>query len=263
MLRKTVLVLALANGAAWLWYQGGLSELGLGQAPAREPERLERQIHPEWMHLGPLAEQARTPTASAPSAPEAPPLAPAPEVAEQIEPAVDENPPAAPDHWPPSEVAAPLAAAADPIDQHCLQAGPFNAVQASALRAALADWPEDSWRFDSTVTAARWMVLLRVSDTESMNQRRTELRSRNVDVDLPAAAFRPGLSLGRFSSEEAARQELANLGRKGVRGLQVVVERPEVSAHNLVLPRADRALREQASRLGPSLLAGNTWQNCD
>lgn len=266
MLRKTVLVLALANVAVWLWYQGGLSELaGQGQGLLREPERLERQIHPEWVRLGPL-ENAAPASEVSPVGATQPPV---PEVEEPSAsaPSFEEDTPtevSTPPEDPPELVAfAAPAPTPEPGELRCQQVGPFSAAQASALRAALAAWPEDSWRLDSAVTPARWMVLLRVPDTPSMNQRRAELRSRNVDVDLPAAAFRPGLSLGRFSSEEAARQELVNLRRKGVSGLQVVAERPETSSHTLVLPRADRALRQQANALGRSLLAGQAWQACD
>lgn len=302
MLRKTVLLLALANGAAWFWYQGGWADMG--QHALREPERLERQLHPEWVHVrqmptpaaGSDADQPRLPepapapdtTVPAMHPPAAMPPIDAPETSEPppaeeqasfpdnqqaSEPMADRAQPTPSEPAPASEAAPVNLAASEPAPEpapapapaavRCLQAGPFNTAQATALRSALANWPSSSWRMDSAQAPGRWMVLLRTPDASSMNQRRAELRGRNIDVDFPAVAFRPGLSLGRFSSEEAARQEVTNLARKGVRGLQVVLERPEANTHKLVLPRADQALQQRAQALDKRLMGAQTWQSCD
>ncbi len=52
-LRLVLAVLLLANAGYWLWSRGDLA--GFGLAPAslneREPQRLSRQVHPEWLQI--------------------------------------------------------------------------------------------------------------------------------------------------------------------------------------------------------------------
>jgi hypothetical protein len=52
-LRLVLAVLLLANAGYWLWSRGDLA--GFGLAPAslseREPQRLARQVHPEWIQI--------------------------------------------------------------------------------------------------------------------------------------------------------------------------------------------------------------------
>ena len=92
--------------------------------------------------------------------------------------------------------------------------------------------------------------------------RRAELRAAGVDTDRPGAALEPGMSLGRFSSEEAAERGLEGLARKGVRGVRVVRERRDTPAFLLRLPQADAALRRQARGLG-SVLGEHDWRACE
>lgn len=52
-LRLFLVALVLANIGYWLWSRGDLA--GFGLAPAslseREPQRLARQLHPEWLQI--------------------------------------------------------------------------------------------------------------------------------------------------------------------------------------------------------------------
>lgn len=52
-LRLLVVLLVVANLGYWLWSRGDLA--GFGMAPAslaeREPQRLARQVHPEWLQI--------------------------------------------------------------------------------------------------------------------------------------------------------------------------------------------------------------------
>ncbi|MGJ7613084.1 MULTISPECIES: sporulation protein [unclassified Variovorax] len=52
-LRALLVVLLLANAGYFLWTRGDLA--GFGLAPAslyeREPQRVARQIHPEWLQI--------------------------------------------------------------------------------------------------------------------------------------------------------------------------------------------------------------------
>lgn len=52
-LRLLVIALLVLNGGYWLWSRGELA--GFGLAPAgldeRDPQRLARQIHPEYLQI--------------------------------------------------------------------------------------------------------------------------------------------------------------------------------------------------------------------
>lgn len=65
LLRATVLTLLLANGAYYAWSQGALAPLGLKPAAVGEPERMDRQIRPEALRLGPPAAEPPAMAASA------------------------------------------------------------------------------------------------------------------------------------------------------------------------------------------------------
>lgn len=259
MLRKLVLVLVLANAGVWLAYQSGL--LGAAQHEVREPERLQRQIHPHWVHLGPWQEQPPPKAAPTPPPPPAPPAVPA-----EPTPVAEAEPVDAPDTADPvvSVPPAETVTRTEPAAMLCRQAGPFTPEQAQALRSALAGWSAGSWHLDTAATPARWMVWLRLPDADSVNLRRAELRARNVDVDLPAAEFRPGLSLGRFSTQDSARQQMSDLILRGVQDLQVVAERPEAVSHTLRLSGPEPAVRQQIRALSSrGLLGNNAWQACN
>ena len=148
----------------------------------------------------------------------------------------------------------------------CLQAGPFDTAEATAWRRAASVLPQGSWSLERRTTPGRWMVYLgKFADADALGKKRAELRARNVSYDRAGvAALEPGLSLGRFSTEEAADRALAMLERKNgdaVRTARVVVDRPEVVSFQLRLPLVDSALRAQLAPLRPAL-AGNALQSC-
>lgn len=153
---------------------------------------------------------------------------------------------------------APAAASA----AECLQAGVLDERQAEAVRTAAAGLPQGSWALDSTPTPARWMVYMgRFEDQETLDKKRAELRARKVDFDRPGGTLEIGLSLGRFTTEEAAKRELASLGEKGVRTARVIQERPESPGFTLRLPAVTEALRPQLDALRTAL-AGKTLRAC-
>ena len=251
MLRLLVIALLLANAGYYAWSQQLLASWGLAPAQQAEPERLAQQIRPEaFLHIAPTHSAAPAAVTPAPATP-APSPAPAdtPVQAKAPEPA-----PAAP----PLLTTTPTPATSGV----CLQAGPLEEAQAEAWRRAARALPQDSWSLQRSTVAARWMVYMgRFADTTVLAEKRAELKSRNVDFDKPGAAFEPGLSLGRFSSEEAAQRALTNLSGKGVRTARVVVERPETSTYLLRLPLVDAALRAQLNPL-QSALAGKPLRSC-
>ncbi len=62
-LRLLLVVLLLANAGYFRWARGDLA--GFGLAPAslaeREPQRMARQIHPEWLQIRKEAPKAAAP----------------------------------------------------------------------------------------------------------------------------------------------------------------------------------------------------------
>ena len=145
----------------------------------------------------------------------------------------------------------------------CLQAGPFDPAQAQAWRQAAAGLPQGSWRLESKPVPGRWMIYMgRFADTDMLAKKRIELRIRKVTYDQTNnPELEPGLSLGRFSSEEAAQRGLANLSNRGVRTARVLLERPESEVFTLRLPLVDAALQAQLSRMQRAL-AGNPLRSC-
>ena len=162
---------------------------------------------------------------------------------------------------PASAASAPVAAA--PSAGECLQAGVFDEEQADALRRAAAALPQGSWSLQRTTIAGRWMVYMgRFADGDALAKKRAELREIGVPFDRPNnASLEPGLSLVRFSTEDAAQRGLSNLAAKGVRTARVVQERPDAPGFILRLPAVDEALRAQVEALRPAL-AGKTLRPC-
>ena len=294
MLRWIVALLLAAN-LAWLaWAQGWLRPIGFGPQRQSEPERVAGQWKPEALRV----DGASPPNASAaPAAPAAPAetapegdgqTAPAPETssgpdaqASHAPAAPDEADEAQPGHTPADAAPADAAPAAEPPGAPapetppapaakappsvCLQAGAFTEAQADALRRAAAALPAGSWQLHAVQLPSRWMVYTgKLASAEAAAARRRELNARGIDTDRPGAALEPGLSLGRFSSEDSANRAVADFARRGISGLRVVRERRDTPAYLLRLPAADAALREKLAR--PSLrqaLAGKPLRPCD
>ena len=234
MLRLAVIVLLLANAGYYAWSQGHLRQWGYGPQDQAEPQRMNQQIRPETLQIlrvnpsktsaAPAAAPAQAPTATTTTG--------------------DASTPASAD-------------AAE-----CLQAGVFDERQAAALRTAAAGLPQGAWVMEPTPVPGRWMVYMgRFDDMDTMDKKRAELRARNVPFDRAGGTWEYGLSLGRFSSEDAAKRELANLNKKGVRTARVVQERPESPGFTLRLPAVTDALRPQLDALR-SAMAGKTLRTC-
>lgn len=224
MLRLAVIVLLLANALYYAWSQGLLRALGAAPQQQSEPQRLQQQIRPETLQVL------------------------------KAGPADGADPGAV-------QPAGAQASAAQPSE--CLQAGPFDAAQTEALRAAAAAaLPPGSWLLDATPLPARWMVYMgRFDDADALARKRNELRAYKIDVDRAGGALDPGLSLGRFASEEAARRELAHLAGKGVRTARVIRERAEAPGFTLRLPAVGDTLRPQLNALRGAM-AGKTLRAC-
>ena len=262
-----IIALLMAANLAWLaWAQGWLRPLGLAPAQPGEPERVVGQWKPEAVRVAPAP-------ALPADAPTPPPMAVAPEAAPEIAPGItpgttpettpeaasETTPESTPNSAPPPE--APLRPEPRPV---CLQAGVFNEAQAAAWRRAAGGLPAGAWRLDSVAMPGRWMVYASAASQEAAARRRTELRGRRIDVDRPGASLEPGLSLGRYSSQEAAERARADLSLRGVSGLSVVREKRDQPAFMLRLPAADAALREKLAQAPlRQALAGKELRSCE
>ena len=234
MLRLAVIVLLLANAGYYAWSQGLLRPLGYAPQEQSEPQRMNQQIRPETLQILKV-NPSKTSSAS-----------PSQATAANDSP----TPPTTPAASPPADSA------------ECLQAGVFDDRQAEALRTAAAGLPAGSWTLEPTPIPGRWMVYMgRFDDIETLDRKRAELRARKVDHDRAGGTLELGLSLGRFSSKEAAERELTNLGTKGVRTARVVQERAEAPGFTLRLPAVNDALRAQLDVLRTAM-AGKTLRAC-
>lgn len=237
MLRLAVIALLLANAGYYAYTQGWLRSAGLVTPEQAEPQRLQQQIRPETLKV--LRAQGAT---NNPTPPPAPAAAPAADTA--------------------ASTPAPTAAA--PADAgECLQAGVFDDKQAAALRTAAASLPQGSWTLEPTPITGRWMIYMgRFDDQDTLDKKRAELRARKVDFDRAGGTLEPGLSLGRFSTEEAAQRGLTALNAQGVRTARVIQERQAATGFILKLPAVTDAQRQRwLATLRPAM-AGKTLGSC-
>ena len=281
MLRIAFLVLLLANAGYYAWSAGMLRGWGGGPEETSEPQRLAQQIHPEILQLHVPPRPAASAAAAVASAPAALPAAPAASAAASAPSAAPVAPVGvqAPAASVPEAASAPVAPAAavassaigavGPIaNTVCQQAGPFDQSQADTLRVALpaAGFTAGSWSLDFTPTSGRWMVYMgRFPDEDALARKRAELRARKVAYDRPGnPALEPGLSLGRYASQEAAERALNALATQGVRTARVVQERtctPSEYMLRLNLPAGDAAQAARLERARPALV-GRTLRPC-
>ncbi len=237
MLRLAVIALLLANAGYYAYTQGWLRSAGLVTPEQAEPQRLQQQIRPETLKV--LRAQGAT---NNPTPPPALAAAPAADTA--------------------ASTPAPTTAA--PADAgECLQAGVFDDKQAAALRTAAAALPAGSWSLEPTPITGRWMIYMgRFDDQDTLDKKRAELRARKVDFDRAGGTLEPGLSLGRFSTEEAAQRGLTALNAQGVRTARVIQERQAATGFILKLPAVTDAQRQRwLATLRPAM-AGKTLGSC-
>lgn len=259
MIRFAIVLLLLANAGYYAFSQGMLRSLGWAPDNPSEPERVQQQVKPEALRIL-SAQEAKEAQQQARTVPTEPAPAPAPVAVTTPEPAAAAE--ASADTAAQTEADKVAAKSAEkpadkpsdkpekpekPEKKECLVAGSFDAKQVEALRLQLAKLPEGSWRLDSSTSAGRWMVYVgKFNSQEALDTRRDELRALDVSTDRARiASLEPGISLGRFSSEEAAERHLATVGKKGVSGAKVVVERPETVSYNLRLPKLDAATKKR------------------
>jgi hypothetical protein len=244
MLRFAVLALLLANVGYYLWSQGMLAEWGFAPAQEGESHRIEQQIKPEQLQITRPKNSKTSADAGSPGSTQAT------TVASPVQAASGTN----------TVASAPSTPS---TGGECLMAGVFDERQAETLRSVAASMPAGSWVLEPTPQPGRWMIYMgRFADQEALEKKQAELRARKVNFDRANnPALEPGLSLGRFASEETAQRELANLATQGVRTARVVQERAESPGFTLRLPAVTDAMKPQLGTLRTAL-GSKTLKTC-
>ena len=224
-MRTLLFALLLINLVFFAWSQGWMAGAGLGPVTQREPQRLALQIHPEQVSITPLSSTSATPASAPQPAPSEPASVPA-------EPSSTPSTPAPPD-----------AAAADSTPTVCRQIGPFGAMESAALAQAQAALALAGLKakMHNTPVPEQWMVLL--GPFPSQDAMRTVLdqiaQQGKVKVFAPVTdrpRYEPGISLGVFSNEDAAQEQLQIVKKQGVQGAKVVQRNAGLNRVTLRLP---------------------------
>lgn len=258
MLRTVVAALLLANLVFWTYTQGGFSALGWAPHSGREPERLAQQVAADKLRVRNATPAMATAPATQPPTTDTPAPAPATEAS-----ATDrtESAERAPGDGA-GDTSAPVVAATGPTA--CWQAPGLNPNQTVLIRAALENQPNlaPRWSLDESVLPARWIVYLgKFPSADALQRRRAELREAKVDHrEVNTPSLQPGLALGTYSTEEAARRALNDVTRQGIASARVVQERQETRQYTLRLPALDDTQRRRIAALG--VLGDRPLQRC-
>jgi hypothetical protein len=228
MLRLLVAALLAANLLFWAWHHTPLPQaLGLPAAQAgREPERLQRQIHPEAIQL--LKPGAR-------------PVRPV-------------EPPAGP------QVAASTA------QSICLEAGPLSDSAANTATRELgqAGVPGGGWLDMRRELPGRWIVYMgRYAEREALQRKADELQRLSLPATelRSPPELAPGLSLGEFGAQADAQARLERLQARGVRTARVVQLPSPGVEHRLRVDRLEPPSAERLAALS-SQPGATRWQPC-
>lgn len=238
MLRSLLILLILLNLGYWIWHRPELVAWhSPGIEPGREPARLKAQVNPQSLRL----------------------LSPA-EVRAQL----DRERQAASAAAAASAASMPELAETSSDALICLQTAALNDEEYTLLTARLqeAGFSRNDWEDRRREFPGRWGIHFGPYEEKlHMQQRVDVLRRLQIDYEElnTPPKLAPGLLLGRFKSEEAARKRLVELNQRGLRGAKVeVLEAPSVE-HRL---RIDALTSPQATRVRQ---AGNglRWDNCE
>lgn len=239
MLRALVLLLIVANVAAWAWYDGRLAPY-LATAAGEDDRRVHVQHHPERLMVM------------------APPAVPGNAPAMQAGPLAD--PPAN------TQPGLPGGDAAEGVGAACLQAGPFTPAEQAAVADDLSRrLPAASWTAQQVASLpGLWLLYMGpFADEEALQRKLSELRRiRNLafeEVRSPASLV-PGVSLGRYTQQEQAEAALENLRMRGIRTARIVTLRPASVQSIIRVAQATADMRQQLEAL--TLPAGRAFGPC-
>ncbi len=261
MLRALVLVLLLVNAAFCAWTQGWLNNVvGVRPDAQHEPQRLQLQQHADQVQVVSPAASGATRLPAAASAPSASAASDAASAASTRSSSSDAAS---------GEGASAAASAASmgtgqlssnatgqppgkpPI---CVEAGPFLAGEWPAAEAEVKRvLPAGHWTTQAVAVPGLWLVYMGpYKDGDQLERKQAELRrikGLNFEEVRTPSNLAQGLSLGRFNSEEDAKQALTQVGNRGVRTAQVVKVRSPMSVQILRVPAADEGQQVKLSAL--------------
>lgn len=251
MLRIVVLILALLNMGFLAWQEGWLGPwVDNITGSAREPQRLQQEVHPERLVVQGEAQTAEPPATADSGASDASDALPESLVAN----AASESLQAASAASASGVPAAPVAEAAAAGGSQCLEAGPFSRDEESQIQTVLARaLPAGSWRVDRFPVPGLWLIYMGpYPDQQSLDLKRGELQRMggisHEEVRSPVN-LRMGLSLGRYNSEAAANAALSQFQTKGVRTARVVSIRPPMDVSVIRVQQADTKVQQQVKGL--------------
>ena len=231
MLRLLVAALLAANLLFWAWHHTPVAQLmGLpASEPGREPERLQRQIHPEAIQL--LKPGARPVAAGSTAGPEA--------------------------------AAALVPANATAM---CLEAGPMSdGAAGTALRElGQAGVPAGGWVDMRRDLPGRWIVYMgRYPERDTLLKKSEELQRLGlVATELKSPAeLAPGLALGEFGAQAEAQGRLERLQARGVRTARVLQLASPGAEHRVRVDRVAPAVAERLVALSGQD-AATRWLPC-
>ncbi|MEY4507839.1 MAG: hypothetical protein RL297_2417 [Pseudomonadota bacterium] len=218
MLRWVLLVLVLANTVFFSWSQGFWAAQGWAPARTNEPERLQQEVQAQAIRL---LNSSKDPAEPLPAGPT------------------------------PTDTTTPSEPAS------CWWVPGLNPNQANTVRQAMEtlSLPASAWSLIENRSNGRWIVYWgKFEQAEVMAQRKATLRQLKIDYrEVTQTRWAPGLALGTFSSEAAAKEALSNVQGRGVRSARVVQERPESITWALRLPAVTETEREMV------LGVADTW----
>jgi hypothetical protein len=155
-------------------------------------------------------------------------------------------------------------AKAEQAPKLCLQAGPFDEIQAVALRKALEDdLPSGAWQLDAVKQTGQWVIYMgKYSSIDLQTKKRAELATLGLQAEpVTNPALAPGLALGAFATQAAANTGLERLKPKGLRTAKVVQTREEAVQTWLKLPAVSELLQTKLEAIKPAL-ADKPLKNC-
>ena len=225
MLRLLVAALLVANLLFWAWHHTPLPQaLGLPAAePGREPERLQRQVHPEAIQLlkaGMRPVAARTASSEAAGA------------------------------------SAALCLEAGPLNDDAAGAALRELGQAGVPAGGWVDMRRElpgRWIVYMGRYPERETLLKKTEELQRLGLTATQLRS--------PAELAPGLALGDFGAQAEAQGHLERLQARGVRTARVLQLPSPGAEHRLRVDRIAPAAAERLAALGAQGGASR-WQPC-
>ena len=225
MLRTLLWVLGIANVLLLVAHLGAFDGLagGLGQTTQREPERLQRQVHPEWVQVLPA------PAASAALAA--------------------------------ADAAASAARATHCLQAGPFANGEAEVAERTLRDAGIAPAAWQAIRTEAP--GAYMVYMGRYGDRELLQRKRDEVRRMRLEVEelRSPPELVPGLNLGRFDGKPAADAALARMVQRGVRTARVIMLRAPQNQTLIRLPAADGTLRARLA--GLRLPSGPGFSACD